>query len=548
LASFDGGSFPERAVPSGGRAPQKLVDAIGLASGALVYELALAPGQKVELGVLAPLGHARPRAATLADLDAQRAQTLAQWREKLNRVELVVPGKYQALSDTLRSSLAYVLINRDGPAIQPGSRAYERSWIRDGAMTSEMLLRLGHEKDAKEFLLWYAKYQFANGKVPCCVDRRGADPVPENDSAGEFLFLIDSVYRYTGDEQLLRQLWPATTKAVAYMDKLRLSERTEANQQGDRKAFYGLMPASISHEGYSAKPMHSYWDDFWALKGYASASMIADALGDAKAAKRLGSAHDEFRRDLYASLTAAAALHRIDYLPGSVELGDFDATSTTIALAPRGDPLAVPDPLLTPTFERYWTAFAARRDGKAEWNEYAPYELRTVGTFVRLGFRERAHELLDFFMEGRRPAAWNQWPEVVGRELRKPLFIGDLPHAWVASDYIRAVLDLFAYEGSDGAMILAGGIPAAWLDRAGVSMRGVSTPYGTVSYSLVRTDQRIAELTVSASGRLPPGGFVLAGPWQRPLHATINGKPAIIRGNELRIDELEAKVVLQLSR
>ncbi|HET6801997.1 MAG TPA: coagulation factor 5/8 type domain-containing protein, partial [Casimicrobiaceae bacterium] len=107
---------------------------------------------------------------------------------------------------------------------------------------------------------------------------------------------------------------------------------------------------------------------------------------------------------------------------------------------------------------------------------------------------------------------------------------------------------LFAYERSDGAMILAGGIPAAWLDRAGVSMRGLYTPYGTVSYSLVRTDQRIAELTVSASGRLPPGGFVLAGPWQRPLHATINGKPAIIRGNELRIDELEAKVVLQLSR
>ena len=33
------------------------------------------------------------------------------------------------------------------------------------------------------------RYQFANGKVPCCVDRRGADPVPENDSAGEFLFL-----------------------------------------------------------------------------------------------------------------------------------------------------------------------------------------------------------------------------------------------------------------------------------------------------------------------------------------------------------------------
>ena len=42
-----------------------------------------------------------------------------------------------------------------------------------------------------------------------------------------------------GDMELLRELWPAAVKAVAYMDKLRLSERTAANQQGDRQAFYG---------------------------------------------------------------------------------------------------------------------------------------------------------------------------------------------------------------------------------------------------------------------------------------------------------------------
>ena len=29
----------------------------------------------------------------------------------------------------------------------------------------------------------------------------------------------------------------------------------------------GLVTESISHEGYSAKPVHSYWDDFWALRG-----------------------------------------------------------------------------------------------------------------------------------------------------------------------------------------------------------------------------------------------------------------------------------------
>ena len=86
---------------------------------------------------------------------------------------------------------------------------------------------------------------------------------------------------------------------------------------------------------------------------------------------------------------------------------------------------------------------------------------------MRLGWRDRAHELLEFFMAGRRPPAWNQWAEVVGRDARQPRFVGDLPHGWVASDYIRSALDLFAYErDGDGALVLAAGVPPAWLDGA----------------------------------------------------------------------------------
>ena len=62
-----------------------------------------------------------------------------------------------ALADTLRTSLAHVLINRDGPALQPGSRAYERSWIRDGAHDLGDAAASRPRKDvAKEFLRWYA--------------------------------------------------------------------------------------------------------------------------------------------------------------------------------------------------------------------------------------------------------------------------------------------------------------------------------------------------------------------------------------------------------
>ena len=209
---------------------------------------------------------------------------------------------------------------------------------------------------------------------------------------------------------------------------------------------FGLLPASISHEGYSAKPMHSYWDDFWGLRGYRDAAMLAQAMGERGDAAKLATQRDQFQRELLASLRLTANKHRIGYLAGAAELGDFDPTSTTIALSPGGLQERLPQDLLHGTFERYWHESVARRDGKREWNDYTPYELRNVAALVRLGWRERAHEVLDFFMNDRRPAAWNQWAEVVGRVAREPRFLGDMPHGWISSDYIRSALDLFAYE------------------------------------------------------------------------------------------------------
>ena len=320
-------------------------------------------------------------------------------------------------------------------------------------------------------------YQFKNGKVPCCVDARGADPVPENDSHGEFIHLAALVWRYGGDTALLRRYWPNVQAAVRYMDTLRAGERSAANRVPERDAFYGLMPASISHEGYSAKPMHSYWDNFWALAGYKDAAALAGVLGHAREAQVIAAARDEFRSDLHASLHAATARHGIGFLPGCAELGDFDPTSTTIALSPAGEQASLPPELLRNTFERYWTEFASRRDGQRDWKDYTPYEWRNVSALVRLGQRERAWQVAEYFMADRRPAGWNQWAEVVGRQPREPRFIGDMPHAWVSSDFIRAALDLFAYERYEHqALVVAAGVPAAWLDGKGIALRGLRTP------------------------------------------------------------------------
>ena len=546
--AFDSGPVPKLVATSAWstRNGANVRDAFGYASAALGYPIVLAPHASTQISLAMPLSgptdppDLRNRTA-LAWIDAEQRAVADRWRTTLNGVTLDVPRVALPLANTLRTALAHILVTRDGPILRPGTRAYARSWIRDGAMIGESLLRLGHAAVAADYLRWFAPYQFANGKIPCCVDARGADPVPENDSAGEFLFLVWELYRYTGDRAMLTTLWPRVEAAARYMETLRQSERTEVKRTASNAAIYGLLPSSISHEGYSEKPMHAYWDDFWALKGYASAVGIADAIGKTEQRDQWQRMRDEFRRDVTASLIAATAAHRIDYIPGAAELGDFDPTSSTIAFSPMGDIGVVPTHLVTPTFDRYWRDFVARRDGAKPWEDYTPYEVRTIGTFVRLGWRDRAHALIDFFMADRRPAAWNQWAEVVGRDARKPRFVGDMPHGWIASDFIRAALDLFAYE-RDEAIVLAAGVLPQWLDGRGVAIGNLRTSYGELSYTL-RNEKDEMHLHVGRGLQVPRGGVVLAWPYATPPGPTlINGKPATWQGNELAIREVPADV------
>lgn len=527
---------------------QLVTDETGLASGALIYRIELAAHASKTINLQIPLSGEAETTPLDADaaqawIDAQREQVASAWKEKLNRVTFKVPPQAQPLVDTLRTALAHILISRDGVQIRPGTRSYARSWIRDGSMTAEALLRMGHTKEARDFLEWFAPFQFDSGKVPCCVDARGSDPVPENDSHGELIYLVAEVARFTQDNQLAATMWPHVDKAIRYMDRLRASERIKANRGSEK---FGLLPPSISHEGYSAKPAYSHWDNFWGLTGYNSAIELANMLDRDDDARWISASRDEFRADVLASLAASAKKFDIDYIPGAADLGDFDATSTTIALAPAGQLDHLPADLVHNTFERYWREFVTRRDDTREWNDYTPYEWRNVGAFIRLGWRDRAHEAIDFFFKDRRPLAWNQWAEVVGKDARKPRFIGDMPHGWVASDFIRSALDLFAYEReSDRSIVLAAGIPDDWLAGNGIAIEGLRTPFGSLGYSLKRTDRDVRLTLHGDPQRMPPGGYVLVWPGaDKPGRTTINGRLDRWIGRELHIATSMAEVVI----
>lgn len=543
---------------AGGHAPTArwVNDPQGYASGVALYRVHLAPHGHAVLGLVAPLSdHANPLPPAppnaAAWLQRKENAVAAGWHRKLDRVTLQLPPAAQRIPDTLRSSLAWILISRDGPELRPGTRSYARSWIRDGAMMSDALLRLDHADDVRAYAQWYAPHQFKTGKVPCCVDARGTDPTPENDSPGELLHLIAQTWRYTGDKVFLRTLWPHVAATVAYAHGLIESQSGARCHAPATRMFCGLMPASISHEGYSAHPEHSYWDDFWMLTGYDDAIEVAHVLGKRAKLGEWMRQRDRFRKDLYASIRASVAAHHLDYIPGSAELGDFDPTSTTIALEPGGQlqnlERDLPSHLLRDTFARYWRESQARADGSRGWNDYTPYEWRNVGVFARMGWRDRIPVLLDFLFDGQRPAGWNGWAEVVGRDARKPRFIGDLPHAWVASDTIRTALDLFAYHRyRDDALVLGAGVQPAWLDDGGLALHGLRTPWGKLAYTLRREGSQLT-WRIDA-GFAPPGGVVLTWPLPGAPGATrVNGQPARWTDGELRIRQLPAKITVGVS-
>ena len=178
---------------------------------------------------------------------------------------------------------------------------------------------------------------------------------------------------------------------------------------------------------------------------------------------------------------------------------------------------------------------------------YTPYEIRIIGALVRLGRRDAAIELLRFFLSDRRPRPWNQWPEISWRDSAAPAHLGDLPHTWIAAEYVLAVRTLFAYEReSDESLIIAAGLAPEWLDGAGVRVNGMPTLYGALSYSLRRLDAATVRFEISSA---MSAKLILRPPLAGPLRsATVNGSEHLTsEGDSVTLLRTPAEVVFSMA-
>ncbi|CAG1003271.1 hypothetical protein MYXO_03195 [Myxococcaceae bacterium] len=524
-------------------------DPLGFAEAAFVFDRRLGPEGRASVTLaltVSPAGET-PRAG-LAEADALAFErdafddAVTRWSARVARVGIVFPEAAGEIAETFRASLGWILVNREGPKIQPGPRCYRRSWIRDGALTASALAELGFAEEAKAFFRWYAPFQLPDGRVPCAIDRHGIDHAVEHDSHGELVFGVVETFRLTGDVSFLHELWPHVRRAADAIAAL-VELRKGASFAGDPRR--GLLPESISHEGYASQPVHSYWDDFFALRGFDDAAHAAAIVGDASARGRYEALRDELRRDLHASIHETMSRHGLDVLPGSVELGDFDPTSTAIAFDPCGEDERLPRAALERTFERYWQELDERRSGARPFDAYTAYEIRNAVALVRLGHKERALALLEALIADQRTRPWREWPEVTTRDPRAPRFLGDLPHGWIASGFLRSVRRLLVDERrGPGVLVIGAGVPESWLDE-GVSVHGLPTIFGRLDLEIRRIGASEVRLRFGGECR-PPGGVAigpLASGQVRALR--VDGTTQRVAGAaEPRLAELPAELVV----
>lgn len=507
-AAFEEGGVVEFLAGSGMPPHAEVADESGLASAAMSWSI---PPQSTgfQVTVSAPFFSKSKRPA--AD---GREQAIRRWREVLEPVEWQVPAIAHSAIECFRTATCHILINRDGPAIQPGPRRYTRSWVRDCVIMGAAMAKAACPHVLHDFLIWYVQFQREDGYVPCVVDRDGVDSLVENDSHGQFIWGIREVFRDHANLDFLQAMWQPVSRAAEYLCQLRSQRLTREFSEPLRSACYGLLPESASHEGYLAHPVHSYWDDFWAIRGLEAAAELATALGQTPLASHWRDQAQALLADVLASIDQVIREHKLNYIPGSVEWADFDPTATANAIAQLDFADALPAGPLHQMLDTYLVGFRQKHRGEIPWLNYTAYEIRIIGAMVRLGKRTEAHELLSVFLADRRPLAWNQWPEITWYDPRSPGHLGDVPHTWIAAEYMLALASMVASERDASASLwLASGLPWSWIcEPGGFAVRGLMTRYGKLDFKITVAETFEIRFEIGAGLTLPAGGLWVAPP------------------------------------
>jgi hypothetical protein len=519
------------------RTATKVYDPVGLASGAVVIPVKLAgSGQTWSTAIRIPLAPRKSKAdfekiRTLS-VAAQEEAVTQRWEKRLRSFGMNLHLPTKDYENAYYASLAYILISMDKGMLHPGPLAYDYFWYRDGAYMTNALLQAGFSDLIKPILQVFMKPQLPSGEFPSIFDNnyRGFGP-DEWDAQGQAIFALTQYYRYTRDKEFVRQFWANVVKGVDFIENTRSGDLKPAFEG---TAVYGILPPSTSAEDLGPGTWHHYWDDFWCIKGLRDAAYLASGLGEKNKEQEFLREGDELLKWTQRSYSKLMTDSSIDWIPNGPE--DIHGTSMARGTGPAvwpGQILSANDSVVQTSFQRYFEKWIQPYGGAyLHQGRFWPYAFELAECYTLLGRREVANEILDWHLRHQTFPGVYSWAEQIDTSSLW-FAAGDMPHCWVAADYMNALRASLLYEDGNH-IVLGAGIPSDWLGP-GKEFRVDSAPtfFGELSCA-VKTDDDGKRVTVRLEGTArPPGGYLVRFPFKREVIEGVeaDGSPASVSEN-----------------
>ena len=476
---------------------------LGLAEGVWTFHAEVDGAEQVTFSFLAPVNPALFEGNFPSKKEIPRLvrETLEWWASRVGKVKLRCP--LPSIQACFQASLGYILVGKDEAQLHPGPLAYDNFWYRDSAYMLAALNRAGLARAARDTVDALAGWQLPEGKFPSIVNLAGKCVGPDEwDSQGQAMFSIVDHFRFTGDKEWLQGKLPVLEKSRAFLESLR-SRRLGPKWKGRPEE--GILPPSVSAEDLGSGAWHHYWDDFWAVLGLREGAEAFRVSGDSAGAERFRSLAGELLHAVDRSVGRLVRSKKIHWIPNGPE--DLEGTSMARGTSPAvwpGDLYPEPGKLVYSSFDEYWKRWIEPYGGAYfHQGRIWPYGMELAQCYVVLGERERAWKMLLWHLEHQTlPGvyAWGEQVRVKGHSFQS----GDMPHCWVAADYVNLARSLFLFERPAGVLVLGAGAPGEWWKK-GFAVEGAPTWWGELSYKVEPIQGGCGLEVASAPGA--PGGL-----------------------------------------
>ncbi len=526
----------------------------GFKEASVGYQFSLAPGGHRDFQFSLPavpveLGHAERVAEVLgADRRQVFESTMAVWKsfmEAAVRFHVDDPK----VMNTFRTSLVNDLVARE---FNPPDQVYQRvnkiqynyMWIRDSSFFARTYDMLGLHNFAQETLKPF--FVWEDGKPvsffkPGSPQPEGARLSVQEDYWGQVLWAVGAHIRATQDRVFLRQIYPLLGPHIQlFVDMCKKDSR-------------GLWPVAGPYDNEAING-HYTGHSFWALLGLKYAIEMAKELHRQTDVEAWQKIRDDYEANFLGQLKKLAAKSE-GYIPPGMDNvndgNDWDNASGGVypfeVLSPE-DPMAKNTLNMVRRFNyregiityggNAWVAKNLAKIGKktadGTLHHYEIFYV-TEGNTARGEQRAVVEDLYSILAHtGSTNSGFEFGIPAWGS--RDP---GDnfTPHGWFAARYMSQIRNMLVRESGDD-LHIASVLAPDWI-APGKEVRVTSAPtyFGLVTYKM---QNRAGGATVTFANRWRTGSrlrrLVVHAPWFVKLEkATVDGKPAFVRGSDIEV-------------